>query len=75
MLILETALYRGLWLCYISGGPQERREFTCNFVCSTHPVLLTKDYSDDQIKKTEMGRARGTYGGEERCVQGLGGKT
>jgi hypothetical protein len=25
--------------------------------------------------KTEMGRTCGTYGGEERCIQGFGGKT
>jgi hypothetical protein len=29
-------------------------------------VLLTKYNSGDQIKKTEMGRTCGTYGGEER---------
>jgi hypothetical protein len=28
----------------------------------------------DQIKN-EMGRACGTYGGEERCIQGFGGET
>jgi hypothetical protein len=26
-------------------------------------------------KKTEMGRTCGTYGGEERCIQGVSGKT
>ena len=39
--------------------------------CSVH---LTKYYSGDQIKKTEMGRARNTYGVEERCTQGCGGE-
>jgi hypothetical protein len=34
-------------------------------------VLLTKYYSGDQITK-EMGRVRGTYGGEKRCLQGIG---
>jgi hypothetical protein len=29
----------------------------------------------DKIKKTEMGWACGTYGGEERCIQGFGGET
>jgi hypothetical protein len=33
----------------------------------------TKYHSGDQIKKTEMGRTCGTYGGEERCIQGFGG--
>ena len=35
-------------------------------------VLLTKYYSDDHIKKTEIGGA-----GEEegKCVQGFGGET
>jgi len=35
---------------------------------------LTK-YLDDQIKKNEMDGACSTYGGEERCIQGFGGKT
>jgi hypothetical protein len=30
--------------------------------------------SGDQVKKTEMGRTCGTYGGEERCMQGFYGK-
>jgi hypothetical protein len=38
-------------------------------------VLLTKYHSVDQVKKTEMGRTCGTYGGEERCIQGFGGET
>ena len=28
-----------------------------------------------QMKKNEMGEARGTYGVKERCVQGFGGET
>jgi hypothetical protein len=32
-------------------------------------------YSGDQIKKNEMGWAYGTYGEEERCIQGFGGET
>jgi hypothetical protein len=32
-------------------------------------------HSGDQITKTEMGRACGMYGREERCKQGLGGKS
>jgi hypothetical protein len=27
------------------------------------------------MKKTEMGRTCGTYGEEERCIQGLSGET
>jgi hypothetical protein len=38
-------------------------------------VLLTKYHSGDQVKKTEMGRTCGTYGGEERCIQGFSGET
>jgi hypothetical protein len=30
-------------------------------------------HSGDQVKKTEMGRTCGTYGGEERCIQGFSG--
>ena len=33
-----------------------------------------KEYSGDQTKKTELGRACRTHGGEERCLQGFGGK-
>jgi hypothetical protein len=28
----------------------------------------------DKIEKNEMGGACGTYGGRERCAQGVGGK-
>jgi len=38
-------------------------------------VLLTQYYASDKIKKNEMGRACGTYGGGERPVQGFGGET
>ena len=30
---------------------------------------------EDQIKKNEMGGECSTYGGEERLIQGFGGKT
>ena len=36
-------------------------------------VSLTKHYSGDQIKKNEIGGARCTYDGEERCIQGFSG--
>jgi hypothetical protein len=42
------------------------------YLCS---VLLTKYHSGDQVKKTEMGRTCGTYGGEERCIKGFSGET
>jgi hypothetical protein len=32
-------------------------------------------YLGDQITKTEIGRTCSKYGEEERCIQGLGGKT
>jgi hypothetical protein len=38
-------------------------------------VLRTKYYLGDRIKKNEMGGACGTYGGEERCIQGYAGET
>jgi hypothetical protein len=37
-------------------------------------VLITK-YSSNQIEKNEMDGACSTYGGKERCIQGLGGDT
>ena len=39
------------------------------------PVNLHEYHSGDQVKKTEMGRTCGAYGGEERCIQGFSGKT
>jgi hypothetical protein len=37
-------------------------------ICS---VLLTKYYSGDQLRKTEMGGARSTYAVKKRCLQGF----
>jgi hypothetical protein len=37
--------------------------------------ILNKYYSDDEIKKIEMGGAYGTYGRQKRCVQGFDGET
>jgi hypothetical protein len=42
------------------------------YVCS---VFVTKYRSGDEVKKTEMGRTCGTFGGEERCIQGFSGET
>jgi hypothetical protein len=38
-------------------------------------MLFTKYHSGDQVKKNEMGRVCSTYGGEERYIRGLAGKT
>jgi hypothetical protein len=46
-----------------------------NKVDTSRSVLLTKHHSGDQIKKTEMGGACGTYGVGDRCIKGVGGKT
>jgi len=37
-------------------------------------VLLTQYFSGDKIEKNDMGGACSTYGGEERRIQGFGGK-
>jgi hypothetical protein len=42
---------------------------------STLQVLLTRYYSGAQFKEDEMGGSCGTYGREEKCVHGFGGKT
>ena len=39
-------------------------------ICTPHPILC-----ECKIKKNEMGRACGMYGGGERHVQGFGGET
>ena len=39
-------------------------------MCTPQQIL-----SDDQLKKNEMGGACGTYGGQERRVQGFGEET
>ena len=36
------------------------------------PVLLTQYCAGDKIEKIEMGGTCGTYGGRERCAQGVG---
>jgi hypothetical protein len=39
-------------------------------VCYPHQIYLGYE-----IKNSEMGWACGTYGGEERCMEGFGGET
>jgi hypothetical protein len=38
-------------------------------------VLFTKYYSGDQIKMNEIGGACRMFGGQERCIRGIGGET
>jgi hypothetical protein len=40
-------------------------------ICIPHQIL----YTGDHIKKNEMGRSCGTYGRQERCIQGIDGET
>jgi len=40
-----------------------------------YDLCCSQLYSGDQINKNEMGGACGTYGREERCIQGFGGET
>jgi hypothetical protein len=40
-------------------------------LCSTPHKI----HSCDQIKKTEMGRESGTYGGRDSCIEGFDGET
>jgi hypothetical protein len=40
-----------------------------------YALYSSPHHSGDQVKKTEMGRRGGTYGGEERCIQGFIGET
>ena len=37
--------------------------------------ILTQYCSGDQIERDEMGGACGTYGGDERYIQGIDGET
>ena len=38
-------------------------------------LILTEHSQGEQIKEVEMGGSRGTYGGKEKCIQGVGGET
>jgi len=38
-------------------------------------LYFSKYYTGDQIKNNKMRWTCGTYGGEEECLQGLGGET
>ena len=39
-------------------------------ICTPHPILF-----GDKVEKNEAGGACSVYGGEERHIQGSGGKT
>jgi hypothetical protein len=56
---------------YIPPLPMSLRELRDRITRSLQNI--TADHWGDQVKKTEMGRTCGTYGGEERCIQGFGG--
>jgi hypothetical protein len=40
-----------------------------------YALYSSQYHSGDKVKNTEMGRACGTYGGEERCIQVFSGET
>jgi hypothetical protein len=61
-----------LGTCGPTGGSLSFYLFRACFFVLT---LLVCYNSGDEVKKTEMGRTCGTYGGEERCIQGFSGET
>jgi hypothetical protein len=66
----ETNLVLGFgWLSFRIVISLRRRVVSCSY------AVVTKHHSGNQVKKTEMGRTCGTYGGEERCIQGFSGET
>ena len=56
------------WLPYRGVEKTTKRGASCS-------ILLAKYYSGSQIQKNDMGKACSTYGGQERCIQVLGGET
>jgi hypothetical protein len=50
-----------------SGENNITRSF---MLCTSHEILFA-----DQVKKIEMGRTCGTYGGDETFIQGFSGET
>jgi hypothetical protein len=53
----------------------KREEVTREWRKHYNEELLTKYYTGDQIEKNEMDGEFNAYGGEERSIQGFGGKT
>jgi len=45
-----------------------------DYVTWSFTLSTLKYYSADQVKKNEIGRARGTYGRQESCIEGFGGE-
>ena len=42
---------------------------------SQQNIKINQHCSDDKMEKNEMGGICGTYGGEDKRIQGFGGKT
>jgi hypothetical protein len=73
--IVTIVIMRGLFLrsTLLQNRSQQNRCHIIIFLVTFLSVLFTKYHSGYQIKKTEMGRACGTYGGEEGWIQSFGG--
>jgi hypothetical protein len=79
-----STVFRKLYLCCKAGYSIKHFSRTVSisrlilyirFSCVNVFIKDCKYHSGDQVKKTEMGRTCGTYGGEERCIQGFSGET
>ena len=63
----------GSWGKYFNLRARKKKEAGENCIIrSLFIVFLSKYNSGDQIKEDEMGGACGTYGGDEKCIQGFG---
>jgi hypothetical protein len=58
-------------IAVLKGDPNPAIKEFLSFVLN---VLLTQYCAGGKIETNEMGRACGTYGGGERCAQGVGGE-